>query len=657
MMFWMMEYRTRSGKSLPAIFAFALLLASSGCPKAPDYPKEDSDVTESKSTGAAEEEPSFPPLEPYSPPALADLDKTAEWEDRPVLDAMKMYRALKAQEPELVSVKEALKLKNNSDEDNNKILSALGRPPASEKDVNFDADIKRHLFSDIKTTNPLLQSSTADVDVVGMTSIGFFSFDWKMEPFAPVETVVSWQTSKNKLYDKVVIRDDLVWSDGKPITAHDVVFSFQTLMNPKIPIPAVRTGMDQLRWVEAYDDHTFVIFHKQSLATNVWNCNFPVIPKHIYEESIPKDLTMTDSDYHQKYEQNPVCGGPYRITKRVKGQEIVLERREDWYMHNGKQVRPKPNYKQIRFRVIQDATTARLALNDGQLDEMELQARQWVEQTNDDAFYARNTKVRGVQWVYYHFGWNLKTPYFSDLRVRQAMSYAVNYDQILNKLNYGLYKQSTGEFPDGHWAAPEKPRQPYVQDLAKAEQLLNEAGWTDSDGDGIRDKKINGKPVKFEFSVMCNNEQFRIDVCTSLAESLNRLGILCHVKPTEFTVWQQNAIEHKFQALFGGWGTGTDPSTLANLWKTGEGRNACGFSSKEVDALFVEGERELDQSKRAEIYRKIDQILWDEQPYTWLYSRSGFYAFNKNVRGYMFSPRGPFHYSPGFDAIWTVAAP
>jgi len=630
-----------------------MLLAFSGCPKPPDFPSGEA----ANAVGEGEAEEGFPELEPYDPPALADLDATAQWKDRPVLDAMNEFRKLKDGVPQLVSVDEALKLKNNSEEDNEKILSALGRPPAEEKEVNSDAQINRHLFGDIKTTNPLLQSSTSDADVLGLSAIGFFSFDWKLQPFAPSETVVSWQTSQDQLYDKVVIRDDLVWSDGKPITAYDVMFSFQTIMNPKIPIPAVRTGMDKVRWVQAYDDHTFVIFHKEALATNVWNCNFPIIPKHIYENSIPKDLTLTDSDYHQKYEQNPVSGGPFRIVKRVKGQEILLERREDWYLRDGKQVRPKPNFKQVRFRVIEDATTARLALNDGQIDEMELQARQWVEQTNDDAFYARNVKVRGVQWVYYYFGWNMQTPLFKDLRVRQAMSYAVNYDQILKKLNYGLYEQSTGEFPEGNWAAPTVPRQPYVQDLAKAEALLKEAGWTDSDGDGIRDKKINGKTVKFEFAIMCNNEQSRIDICASLAESLNRLGILCTVKPTEFTVLQQNATDHKYEAMFGGWGTGTDPSTLENLWKTGESRNYGGYSNKRVDELFALGQKEYDQEKRAEYYREIDQILWEDQPYTWLYSRSAFYAFNKKLRGYMFSPRGPYHYSPGFDSIWMVAAP
>ncbi|SFI27600.1 ABC transporter substrate-binding protein [Planctomicrobium piriforme] len=638
-------------RCLLAVSGGLLLALLSGCP-GPSSESESGSTTGNATD--AKGATVFPGIEPFTPPSLAELDAMAEWESQPVIDSMQAFRELKAKEPELVTVAEALKLQNKSDEDNKKILSALGRPAADDKDVNFDAEFKRHMKGDINSTNPILFSSTSDLDVNGLTGIGFFNFNWKLEPFAPAETVVSWQSSKNKLYDKVVIRDDLVWSDGKPITAYDVAFSFQTIMNPEVPVPAVRTGTDKIRWVEAYDDHTFVIFHKEALATNVWNCNYPIIPKHIYEKSLKDDLTLTNSDYHQKFEQNPVCGGPFKVTKRVKGQEIILERRDDWYMQDGKQVRAKPNYRQVRFRIIDDMNTALLAVKDGQLEEMELQPRQWIEQTNDDAFYSRNTKARGVQWVYFYFGWNMRTPYFSDLKVREAMSYAVNYEQILGKLNYGLYEQATGEFPQGNWAAPKVPRAPYKQDLAKSEKLLAEAGWVDTDGDGIRDKTISGQKVKFEFGVMCANEQSRIDICTSLAESLSRLGISCNVQPTEFTVLQQRAQEHQFQAMLGGWGTGTDPSTTENLWKTGETRNYTGYSNAKVDELFGKGLREFDQEKRADIYREIDDILWADQPYTWLYYRSAFFGFNKSLRGYMFSPRGPFHYSPGFDSFWSA---
>ncbi len=628
------------------LLAFSLVVVFSGCPSKPDYPGGNG-----SKTGSDEGPDTL--LEPFDVPLLKDLEAKVEWEDRPVYDIMEKVREQQAAEKPLATVAEALKLKNTSDVANDKILSALGRLPESDADVNDDAEINRLLPADVKSTNPVLASSTYETWINGLTGFGLFSFDDKMEPFAPSDVVVSWQTSKDKLYDKVVMRDDLVWSDGKPITAHDVAFSFQLIMNPKVPIPAVRTGMETILWIEAYDDHTLIYFHRDPLATNVWNLNFPVIPKHIYEESVNDDPTLADSDYHLKYEENPVCGGPYKFVKRLKGREIVLQRREDWFMHDGKKVRHKPNFKTVRFRVIEDSNTALLALKSGQIEEMEFQPEQWIDQTTGDDFYKLNTKARGEQWVYYYFGWNMETPYFKDVRVRQAMSYCVDYDHLLNTLCYGLYPQSSSEYHKDSWAGPKTPRTPYKQDLEKAEELLEEAGWVDNDGDGVREKEINGKKVKFEFSVMCSNQQLRIDICTSLKESLDRIGIVCNVQPTEFTVMQERAREGKFQAQFAGWGTGADPFSTENLWGTGQERNYVNYSNKEVDDLFAKAKFELERDKRAEYYRKIDDILWEAQPYTWLYYRSAFYGFNKNLRGYSFSPRGPYSYSPGFDAIYT----
>ncbi len=650
----MLPWRPRQA-TLCVLACFLLIL--SGCPSPPDDksgPADGDSGSEATSNEEAKNEESFAPLEPYDPPPLAEIDAEADWFDRPVHIALDLLREKQANEQPLATVQEALAIKNDSTDDNEKILSALGRLYDSPGEANFDTELNRHIPADIKSTNPILSSSTYEGYVIGLTGLGLFSFDWNLEPFAVGEYVVSWQTSKDLLRDKVVIRDDLTWSDGHPVTAHDIVFSFQTIMNPEVNIPAVRTGMDKVRWIEAYDDHTLIYFHKEALATNVWNLNFPIIPKHIYEESMKEDPTLVDSDYHLAQEANPVCGGPYKFVKRIKGQEVVIERRDDWSMHNGKQVREKPHFKRIRFRVIEDSNTAMLALKNGTIEDMEFQPSQWTTQAAGDDYYKTNTKVRGVQWVYYYFGWNMQRPYFRDVRVRKAMSYVVDYDHIIDTLCYGLYERCHGEFYPTSKMAPDVPRTPYVQDFDKAEDLLEEAGWTDSDGDGIRDKTIKGRKVDFEFTVICFNQQLRIDICSSLAESLDRIGVVCHVQPTEFTVMQQLSRDHDFDAAFGGWGTGADPSTLENLWKTGENRNYGVYSNKEVDRLFAEAKYELDNDKRLEYYRNIDGILWEEQPYTWLYFRSAFYGFNRRLRGYMFSPRGPYGYGPGFDSIWAA---
>jgi peptide/nickel transport system substrate-binding protein len=478
-----------------------------------------------------------------------------------VVDAMARLRDKQAKETPLVSVPEALALRNNTPQDNEKILSALGRLPSLEgKEVDWEAPINRHAYGDVNSTNPLLISSVVEFDVSGLISFGLFGFDWTFENFASKDSVVSWQSSKDGLYDKVVMRDDLTWSDGKPITAHDVKYSFQIILTRAVPIPAVRQGTIELKWVEAYDDHTIVFFHKQPLATNVTNIGFPIIPKHVYENSLPSDPTMTRDPKHVELENKPVVGGAYELRSRSRGTDIILERRESWYMHEGKQVRDKPYFKTVRFRIQSDPATSILALKAGDLDEMEITPEQFKTQTDDADFYNVNTKAYETEWTSFHFLWNCRSPLFSDKRVRTAMSYAFDHEELLKTLLFGLCEPCTGNFhPSSKWAPPTPPK-PYEQDLDKAEELLDEAGWTDSNKDGVRDKMINGKRVDFRFTVITNNRQDRIDICQLLKSSLDQIGVQCDVSAMEFPVVIEKLQKHDFQAAFGGWGSGTDPA-------------------------------------------------------------------------------------------------
>jgi len=637
------------------LLCFAALPLVVGCsPPADDGPGETAADGSDEKAARSEEFVLGNLLEPFAPPPLAELDAKAGWIDQPVLDSMELLREYqkKLGKP-LVTVQEALKLKNDSPENNKKILSAMGRLPANDDEVDWDASMHRHTTADIKSTNPLMISSTAEFDVTGLTSFGLFGANWELKPHAAKDTVKSWQVSKDRMMDKVVIRDDLVWSDGRPITAHDVVFSFKVIMSDQVPVPAVRSGTDKLRWVEAYNDHTLVYFHKESLATNIWNLNFPVIPKHIYEKSIREDPTLQDSKYHVELENNPVVGGPYVISKRIRGQEIVLNRREDYYMHDGRQVRDKAFFKEVRFRIIPDPTVSLLALKKGEIDEMVLRPEQWETQTDDADFYRLNTKAFGLEWLYFYFGWNNETAFFSDVRVRKAMSHAFNYEEMLDKLLYGLYEPCNGVFHNtSPWAPVDRVPELYKQNLDKAEELLDEAGWTDSDGDGIRDKMIDGRRVKFEFRILCFNIPLRIAICNLLRENLDQIGVLCEVRPMEFTVLQEKTRKHEFHAMFAGWGTGADPDMGDNIWGTGQMRNFCSYSNPKVDELYKKGRGQFDPEKRARIYGEIHKLLYEDQPYTWLYFRSSFYGFNKDLRGYMFSPRGPYNYGPGFGSIW-----
>jgi peptide/nickel transport system substrate-binding protein len=645
--------RPLMGVRLLSCAAAAMLLMAAGCGKKADDLAIDPglavqpELSTSETTRKDPVPPAAPPVEEaFSPPSLADLDRDAKWIDRAVKDGLVVLRTAQAAETPLCTAAEALALENDSAAANAKILSGLGRLPEGDA-ADLAARIDRHVTGDLGSTNPIMISTSAEFDILGL-----FSFGRDLEPFATAETVASWQTSADGLLDKVVLRDDLVWSDGRPITAYDIAFTYKVIMDPRVPVPAVRSGTDQMRAVHAYDARTVVFFHKEPLATNVWNINFPVLPKHVYEKTWEQDPTLKDSPEHVKLEQSPVCGGSYEIVERQRGQQIVLRRRSSWSTVRGKKVREEPFFKEIRFRIIEDPNTSLLALKAGDIHEMILQPEQWTTQTTGPDFYERNTKATAPEWVSFHFGWNIDSPFFADRRVRRAMSYAFDYAEMLDKLCYGLYKPCVGNFADDSWMAPKKKFEPYMQDLDKAEALLDEAGWVDHDNDGIRDKEIDGRLVPFEFSMLVNQQPLRIAISALMKDSLDRIGVRMNVKPVESTVLQDLTQKKKFQAYFGGWGSGTDPDSSENIWKTGAMRNFVNYSNPEVDRLFEEGRRELDRAKRAEKYGRIQEILYEDQPYTWLYWRNSFYGFSKKLRGYVFSPRGPYHYSPGFGSIW-----
>ena len=231
----------------------------------------------------------------------------------------------------------------------------------------------------------------------------------------------------------------------------------------------------------------------------------------------------------------------------------------------------KPYIKEIRTKVIEDQNTALLAQKAGQIEQMELRAEQWTSQTTGDDFYKLNTKVTATEWTEFHFEWNLKTPYFSDARVRKAMSYAFDYNEFLHTISHDVYTPCAGTFHPDSWMFPKNGPKPYQQDLDKAEDLLDEAGWKDSDGDGIRDKEIDGHRVPFKFTLLTSQTEAGLQAGTLMKTCLEKIGVICYVKPTEFTVLVDSLQNHKFEAAMGGWGAGTDPDSTVNIFGNGRG--------------------------------------------------------------------------------------
>ncbi|MBI4606889.1 MAG: peptide ABC transporter substrate-binding protein [Planctomycetes bacterium] len=594
-------------------------------------------------------------------PAPEDLAKV-RWIPRPCIDFYEAHRAALAQGGPPPAESEVIGLPNDGPEANRKILATFGRLPASDAEVDWDAVVNRWLIGEPSTLNPLFASSRYEFWLSELLFAQPVSTDRRFEHYGDLNVVETWETSADRLMDRIVFRDDLTWSDGTPFTAHDVEFTFKVLTDKRVQIPAIRSLAEGLRAVKAYDKKTVVYFQKEALATNHLHMAWPFIPSHVYETSWAEDSTLQKSEHHVKLNNAPVTLGPYKLVSWRKAQEIVLARDEEWFLgKDGRAIRRKPFFREVRFKVFAGTAPLVLAFLGGDVDEAQLDSVQWTKDTAAKGFYATHTKVRGDEWAFAFIGWNARSvppnPFFGDKRVRLAMTYALDHDFLRNELFFGLYQPAAGVFHPDAWMAA-KGLEPFRQDLDKAEELLDEAGWKDSDSDGGRDKLVDGKLVPFDFTLICPSVGTGPKVAEQLKSDLEKIGVKCHVQLIEWVKFQTDVHEHKAQAFIQAWGTGTDPDTMRNIWMTREyetGRNHVGYSNPRVDALFEQARREHDLAKRAALYGEIDRRIYEDHPLTMLVYTPTLWGFSTSLRGYAHSPRGFTRVLPGFHAWWKMS--
>lgn len=627
-----------------AIRAAALLAGlalAAGCRRATLPPPEPT------TTSAAEPRPETGSF--ALPPTRAALERQLAWIDRPVRDAVAWAREQEAGDPPRCSVDEAFALATGSAASDPRIAAALFGPPAVAPPA--DARASRHLRADVSSLNPLRAETVADFDLLGLTALGLFGFDRDLEPFASAAVVRTWRSSADGLVDLVELRDDLVWSDGTPVTARDVTFTWRLIVDSRVPARAFRDGARRLRNVHAYDDRTIAYVHEAPLATNARDLDFPVLPRHVYGRTWEADPSLTTSDAHAALERRPVTGGPYELAARTPGREIVLRSRTNWSIVRGRKVRAEPAFAEIRLRVVEDPAAALEAVAAGDLDEAVLAPDQWVA-AGDGLLAGRAARVSTPEWRSLLVAWNNGSPWFGDRRVRRAMGWAFDHGRLHGTLCHGLAAPGGGFFPPDSWPGAGRRVEVSRQDLDKAEALLDESGWVDHDGDGVRDREIDGRRVPFEFTLLCDRRPFDVAVCTLLRDCLARVGVTCVVRAVESGVLRDELCAGRHEACLVSWGAAADPDAAGSLWVTGGGRNHCGYSNPEVDRLFAEARREADRGRRARIYARIRELLAEDEPCTCLAWRHELRCVSRRLGGRASALRGATHWSPGLSSVW-----
>jgi len=525
-------------------------------------------------------------------------------------------------------------------------------PPEDISKIATDETLFLQLDGSPNTLNPFFVSSLYEFTVVDVLYTGLFTFDMNMKWRPNEEIVESYQESDDHTEFIVKMKPGFKWHDGQPFTAHDVVYSWNEILDPKVPCAAQKPSVEPIKECVALDDLTVKYVQPEPLATARWNLSFPIIPKHIFEKDKANHPDLKMGDYYNQQSRHPVGNGPYRVVEWKENDKVVVERWEDYL---GK----KPYFKRIVFRIIPDSNVALLSFEKEEVDCIErLSAQQFAFETNTDSFAKVGYKARGVQWAFGYIVWNMdgSNPFFADRRVRYAMTHALNIPLFLEKVYHNLTTQSSGIYhPDSWMYNPEV--KPLEYDPAKSALLLDEAGWKVDAKDGWRKKTIDGKLVVFEFTLtMPQGSPVAPKIAAMFQEDLKKLGVRMNTRIMEWSAFLEAIRTHEFQAETASWGTGTDPDQGWNLWRTEEyerGRNYGGYSNPRVDELFELGRKEFDPQARAKIYQEIHKLIYEDQPYTWIYNHPILSAINKRIRGLQFSPRGIFNFDPSFEGWWV----
>lgn len=342
-------------------------------------------------------------------------------------------------------------------------------------------------------------------------------------------------------------------------------------------------------------------------------------------------------NFHPHNRAPTVGSGPYKFERWLTGQEISLVRNENYWRGEG-----HAYLDRIVFRILTDYTASLVALKNGEIDFMEsLQTIQYLTMTNRERFLNDFVKSTYLIPSYTYFGWRNTHPIFKDKRVRTAMTHMVRRQDAVDKLLFGFAEIVTGNFYK--YGPDYNPNiVPLKYDPDKALELLHEAGWTDSNDDGILDK--DGQDFRFEMLYPSGNP-FSEQLCSILREDLYMIGIEMNIRRLEWSVFINNYIRNKnFDACYLGWvfGLKGDPK---QVWHSesgkGRGSNHIEFSNTRADSLIDAARVEFDEKKRRAMYWEFQEILHEEQPYTFLFSTMRKPAYDKRFKGVFWYPFRP----------------
>lgn len=465
--------------------------------------------------------------------------------------------------------------------------------------------------------------------------------------------------SEDELEFTYELRDEPRWDDGTQLTAEDVIFTFKAVKCPLTNNPHAKPYVENIKDIVVDKENprkiTFLM-KKKYIQNIVFLTDYPLLQETYWDPNktmrkysfAQLDDPAFDSDAHAdlnawatefndaKYSRKPeflVGMGPYEFVEWKPGQSYTLVRKKNHWTADI----VEPNEYQtaypekIIFKINTDPNSQGLEFKTQALDASTyLSVKKLLELQEDEKFNANYHSRFTNTYNYSYMAFNCRPDgvehkkFFDDKRVRRAVGLLVPVDQINMVLNKGKNKRMVGP------VSPLKKEYNNDLDLLQhdvegAKALLEEAGWTDTDGDNIRDKVVDGEKLSFEFDLhyMTTSIAWR-DEAQMISEALYEAGLKCNIVPLDFSVHYDRARNHKFDAMLAAWAGSSVPEDFTQIWHTeswaSKGSNFTGFGDAKSDALIDSLKYELDMEKRIPMVQELQATIYDEQPYVFLFA-------------------------------------
>jgi peptide/nickel transport system substrate-binding protein len=486
--------------------------------------------------------------------------------------------------------------------------------------------------SDIQTVHPFLAEEVTSLSIVGLLYERLIGGDVRTGQPAPTGLADSWEIAPDGVTYTFHLNKDAKWHDGVDVTAADVQFSFDALANPDTGSVYTGAFINSVESWRALDDDTMEVVAKEPLFTFLYDLVTWIIPKHIWE-TVPVADWRNDPGATGTDASRVIGSGPFKFQEWRQGESITLVRNDDYY---GK----VPYINSYVLRVWPDQTAVVNALLNGEIDAATLEPSDIAAVEGSSGIQVAHYPTSG--FTYYEFNLDPEvTTKWQDQRVRQALLYALDRESIVNHILLGYAEVAQGTQPVISYAyAPHEITTRYTYDPEKAKALLSEAGWTDTDGDGIVDK--DGEALSFEL-LYASGSPTNDQLVAYMQDAWAAIGVEATPRSLEFTALiEATTTNPTFEiALYNFfWDASFLQDVMFGCDQYQVGFNDMKYCNPELDQIHDQAKRTFDEEARRELLIQASNIVNEDQPVGIMYFRQDHAAYSDRLRNYIPSTWG-----------------